>query len=248
MAEWFESFFEGLYSLVLADQRFEGRTTKEAHIIKRLLRLRKGQHVLDIPSGLGRISLPLARAGIRVTGVDMCRPYIRRARKRAKAEGLNITFIEADMRNINFDGEFEAAYNWFGSFGYSSDADDVTFVRQVYKALKPGGRFLINDLNKSWFFGLSHLSRGTETRAGVSITVRYKRNRATNRVHYYWTLSKGGTTETHHVVHRLYSGGEIRSLLQQVGFRDIKLYGNPPVGRFTRHSREFIAVARRPLL
>ena len=247
MAEWFEEFFGGLYHRVLADQRFEERSIKEARTIKRLLKLRKGHRVLDIPSGLGRIALSLAKAGISVTGVDMCRAYIRRARKRAKAERLDITFIEADMRKIDFDAEFEAAYNWFGSFGYFSDSDNLAFARRVFQALKPGGRFLLNDLNKSWFFSLSRHG-GTETRAGVEITVRPRRNRRTSRVHYSWTLSKGSKTESHHVVHRLYNGTEIRSLLQTAGFRDIKLYGNPPVGRFTRHSREFIAIARRPLL
>ena len=178
--------------------------------------------------------------------MDLCGPYLRRARRRAKTESLAIRLLQMDMRDIKFEKEFNAAFNWFGSFGYFSDADDLAFAKRVYQALKPGGRFLINDLNKSWFFGLSHLSRGTETRAGVTIEVRYRRNRRTNRVHYYWTLSRGGKTEAHHIVHRLYNGREIRSLLRAAGFRDIKLYGNPPFGKFTRHSREFIAVASRP--
>lgn len=68
---WYEQFFDGLYAEVLAAQFEQARTLKQARMIKRLLRLRKGQSVLDIPSGLGRISLPLARAALTVTGVDL---------------------------------------------------------------------------------------------------------------------------------------------------------------------------------
>ena len=69
--EWFQTFFDGLYAKVLPKTFDDPTTLRQARIIKRLLKLRKGRHVLDIPCGMGRISLPLARNRIRVTGVDL---------------------------------------------------------------------------------------------------------------------------------------------------------------------------------
>ena len=45
MAEWFETFFDGLYARVLPKSHDDGATLEQARLIKRLLRLRKGQRV-----------------------------------------------------------------------------------------------------------------------------------------------------------------------------------------------------------
>ena len=36
-------------------------------------------------------------------------------------------YIQSDMRRVELDGEFNAAFNWFGSFGYFSEADNETY-------------------------------------------------------------------------------------------------------------------------
>ncbi len=243
--QWYQRFFDGLYAKVLPKTFDEAITLKQARIVKRLLKLRKGQRVLDIPCGLGRIALPLARAGVNVTGVDLTGSYIRRARKQAKAEDLNIEFIHSDMRHISFDAEFDAAFNFFGSFGYFSDADNLAFAKRVFLALKPGGRFLVEGINKSWL--LAHFrQRGEQTIGGIRIIHQHHWNAKTSRVGDTWTFCQGRKKERHRLSMRIYNGSEMRSLLRTAGFRDIKLYGAPPLGRFTRHSRRLIAVARRP--
>lgn len=62
--QWFEKFFDGLYGRVLGGRAHEKRAEREAVEIKRVLRLRRGQRVLDCPCGLGRISRALARPGL----------------------------------------------------------------------------------------------------------------------------------------------------------------------------------------
>ena len=245
--KWYQAFFDGLYAKVLPKTFDEATTLKQARIVKRLLKLRKGQRALDIPCGLGRIALPLARAGVNVTGVDLTGLYIRRARKQAKAEALNIEFIQGDMRDISFNAEFDAAFNFFGSFGYFSDADNLAFAKRVFQSLKPGGRFLIEGINKSWL--LAHFRQRTEqTIAGIRIVQQGQWNARTGRVFSTWTFHGERTRERHRLSMRIYNGADMRSLLRAAGFRDIKLYGAPPLARFTRHSRRLIAVARRPSL
>ena len=245
MAEWFERFFEGSYARVLPNTFSEETTLEHARIVKRLLRARRGQTVLDIPCGTGRVTLPLAEMGLAMTGVDLTAPYLARARREARRRGLDVRFMESDMRDIAFEGEFTGAFNWFGSFGYFSDADNLAFCRSVFEALKPGGRFLVEGLNKSWL--VSHLRPTDESEiAGVRISTRHRWDDRTGRIHGAWTFRKGATTERRRSSMRLFNGAEIRGLLRAAGFREIVLYGYPPVARFTRHSRRMIAVGRKP--
>ena len=245
MGEWFSRFFDGLYARVLSDAAGDPRATDEARIVKKLLRLRKGQRVLDVPCGKGRLTIPLARMGLAMTGVDFTAAYLRRARRAARQEGLDIRFVESDMREIAFDGEFDAAFNWFGSFGYFSDADNLAFCQRVLRALKPGGRFLIEGINKSWL--LNHFREHDESLHGrVRIATTNRWDAATNRMHSTWVFTDGKSLERHTIVMRIFNGSEMRAVLRQAGFTDIRLYPRPPVGPFTRHSRRLIAVAQRP--
>jgi SAM-dependent methyltransferase len=243
---WYETFFGGIYTRILGGEYHEQAAVEEAAIVRRALRLRRGQHVLDIPCGQGRLTLILAKWGLAMTGVDLTASYLRRARRRAKQRRLAIRFIQADMRRIDFDGEFDAALNWFGSFGYFSAADNLTFVRRVYRALKPGGKFLVEGPNKTWL--LSHFRpRLEETVAGIQMVHEVRFDRRTSRVRGLWTMTWRGRTERHQISMEMYNGTDIRRLLRAGGFRNVKLLGRAglraPSRRFTKHSRRFLAVA-----
>jgi len=246
MAEWFKRFFGGLYDRVLERQFNESQTADHVCAVRRVLKLRKGQRVLDVPCGMGRLTLPLARAGMQMTGVDLAPPYVRKARRLARREGLNIRVLRQDMRQIAFEAEFDAALNWFGSFGYFSDEENLAFARTLRQALKPGGRLLVEGQNKSEM--LAHFRPHSDgTIAGVRIVQRAKWHEQDNRVRVDWTFSKGTVRQRGSICMRIYNGAEIRALLRAAGFRDVELHGYPPLGRFTRHSRRWLAVARRPV-
>jgi len=242
---WYETFFDGLYGKVLASQFNEDRAQAEAKLIKTLLKLRKGQRVLDCPCGVGRITIPLAKMGLKMTGVDLTASYIRRARRRAKKEGLDIPFLRCDMRDIDFDGEFHAVVNWFTGFGYFDEAGNLRAAKVALAALKPDGQFLIDMTNKSWVLP-RFAPRSASTVGSVEITQERRWDETASRIEAVWTLRKGRQVERHHISHRLYNDAELRTLLQKAGFREIRLYGWPPLGRLSRHSRRLIAVASRP--
>ena len=258
---WFEDFFSGLYAQVLATTFTPEQTARHVQTVRRLLRLRKGQCVLDIPCGHGRLTIPLARAGLRMTGVDLTSAYIRRARRLARDEGLDVRFLQADMRTIGFDGEFDAAFNWFGSFGYFSDVDNLDLLRRLRRSLRPGGKLLLEGLNKTFVLSDFRTSLD-ESIGGIDIRHTPRFDPRTSRVLDTWTFRKGDRVERHRIALRLYSGPEIRRLLREAGFVDIEVYGLSPLraatgspnrrhrarcGRLTRASRRWIAVARRPV-
>ena len=74
MPDWFETLDDRMW--LRPDEGGE----YEAEFIRRALHIRKGQTVLDAPCGAGRVSLPLARRGIRVVGIHIRKTFIARAR------------------------------------------------------------------------------------------------------------------------------------------------------------------------
>ena len=106
--------------------------------------------MLDVPCGQGRLTIPLAEMGLTMTGVDQSALYLRRARRAARARGVDVRFARGDMRALDVEQQFDAVFNWFGSFGYFSDDDNARVLRCILAALKQRGRFLLEGLNKSW--------------------------------------------------------------------------------------------------
>jgi SAM-dependent methyltransferase len=77
--------------------------------------MRAGETVLDVAAGNGNASLAAARRWANVTSTDYVGALLERARERAKAERLEITFREADAEALPFaDGSFDVVLSTFG--------------------------------------------------------------------------------------------------------------------------------------
>ena len=133
----------------------------EVKFLWKVLNLRKGSRVLDVPCGTGRHAVRLARRGASVLGVDVTPAYLREARRASRGIS-NARFERGDMRRLTARGEFDAAINLWNSFGYfDNPADDQKTLKGIARALKPGGLFLIDLLDfdaakrrnqtKDWF-------------------------------------------------------------------------------------------------
>ena len=101
---------------------------------------RPGERVLDVGCGSGETSLQLAHTvgpeGA-VTGVDISRPLLEVARRRAA--GLpRVAFLEADAQTHRFEpAGYDAVFSRFGVMFFADPAAAFTNLRS---ALKPGGR------------------------------------------------------------------------------------------------------------
>ena len=74
-----------------------------------------GMDVLDVACGTGNAARPAARAGARVTGLDLVPKFLEAGRAKADAEGLTIEWREGDAENLPFpDGRFDRVFSTFG--------------------------------------------------------------------------------------------------------------------------------------
>lgn len=120
----------------------------QADLIWRLLELESGMDVLDVPCGHGRITNRLAARGCCVTGLDATPRFLDLARRDAAERGVEVTYVHADMRALEWTGTFDRAVNWFSSFGYFTDEENHQVLAEAHRALRPGGRLLIETLHQ----------------------------------------------------------------------------------------------------
>src|SRR5512134_1584329 len=66
-----------------------------------------GGPVLEIACGSGLVTIPVAAQGLDVTGVDLARPMLEHARKKAEAQGLSIRWVQADARSFDLGAQYQ---------------------------------------------------------------------------------------------------------------------------------------------
>ncbi len=103
--------------------------------------VRPGDDVLDVACGTGNAALPAARAGGRVTGVDLTPELLTLARALAAAEGLGIDFVEGDTEALPFaDASFDVVLSTFGVM-FAPRQEQA--ARELVRVLRPGGRMVL---------------------------------------------------------------------------------------------------------
>ncbi len=199
------------------------QTTRiQTRYLMKKLRLTPGKSFLDCPCGQGRISIPLARAGIKVTGVDLSAQYVEELAKTAARRKLRIETVCSDMRTIGFTNQFDAAANLWTSFGYfEADRDNLLVVKKIFQALKPGGRFCLHVMNRDWIIAHYVQKNWMMTEDWLHLQERHL-DLATSLHHGVWTFYKDGKSVTYKTTIRLYSLHELVAIFREVGFVEIE--------------------------
>jgi ubiquinone/menaquinone biosynthesis C-methylase UbiE len=92
------------------------RLLPTAELLCEAVDLRAGERVLDVACGNGNAALAAARRFCQVTGIDHVPALLDRGRRRAEAEGLEVSFQEADAEDLPFgDGSFDAVLSTCGA-------------------------------------------------------------------------------------------------------------------------------------
>lgn len=224
-----------LYSPFLPPQK----TAREVQDIISLLKLPDGSAILDLCCGYGRHAVPLAMQGYQVTGLDLSTTFLQQAQATAKQQGVEIRWIQSDMRNIPFENEFDAIINIFTSFGYLQNEDeDQHVLQQVQKALKPGGRFLLETVHQARV--VRTISQHGITRYDDGLIVLEERHvdllTSRNEVRVSLLHPDGKRTE-HQQSMRIYTLTELVHMLADVGLQIQAYYGGLDGGPLTLDSR-----------
>ena len=114
-------------------------------------RLEPGTTLLDVGCGAGQIAIPAARAGLRVTGVDIATNSLAQARARAKAEGLQVRFEAGDAEALPYpDASFDTVVSLVGAM-FAPRPERV--AAELIRVTRPGGRIIMVNWTPTGFVG-----------------------------------------------------------------------------------------------
>ena len=247
MTEWFENeeFWATVYPYMFPRDRFE-RAEEQVENILQLVEF-QGESILDLCCGPGRHSVLLAKRGIQVTAVDITPFLLEKARERAIAEGVQVEWVQKDMRDFVRDASYDLVLSMFTSFGYFKKEDDnLKVLQNIYRSLKPGGSCLIDVVGKEWLAKVFQPTSSSDEEDGTILVQRREVVKDWSRIRNEWILIKDGETRTFALEHSIYSGQELKDRLEQTGFKNLRLYGSLDGNEYGVDSKRLIAVAQKP--
>lgn len=251
---WYETFFDEHYLKEYEKGLTLERTQKEADFIKGTLNLPQvvpnatgGARILDLCCGHGRHTVEFAAAGYSMVGQDLSATFLDLAKDAAAARNLQIQFVHSDMREIPFEGEFDAVINMFTAFGYfDDDTEDQKVLNAVARALKSGGKFLIDLINaprivrdflaQSW----EELPDGTVvlTQRDYNILTGYNEECRTY-------IAPDGSKREIQLTLRLYFYPELARMLNHADLTPIQVLGDYDSSEYTWDSKRMIVLAEK---
>ena len=111
---------------------------------------RYGEPVLELACGSGRLTIPLAKEGANITGIDISEEMLHLAKQKASAAGVNVRYIQGDMRSFDLGEKFKFIFIPAQSLSHLHTRKEIedcfSCVRQH---LIDEGRFLIEIFNSS---------------------------------------------------------------------------------------------------
>lgn len=243
---WFEEFFSDDYLRTVRPPGPRALAT-ECNFIVDMLGIVPGTTVLDVGCGLGLHAIELAQRGALVVGLDLSLPMLSRAADEAQDRGLQINFLHGDMREMTFDGAFDCVLCWGTTFGYFEDEVNGKVMRRIYDALRPGGKLLLDVVNRDfllrsqpnsvWFEGDGCVCM-EETRVNpLTSRLEVRRN---------VMLDDGRQRDATYSL-RVYSLHELGQVMTKAGFRVISVSGTmaTPGVFFGADSPRMIVLAER---
>lgn len=243
---WWDIYFGELYMRMFEPILTPERTAQEVAGVMTVLDLPPGSRILDLCCGQGRHAVPLSQAGYRVTGLDRSMYLLEQAKLAADAAGVEAQWVRGDMRQLPWQGKFDACVSLFSSFGYfEEDAENEQVLHQVARALKPGGAFFLDVANRDYC--LLRLWPNTWQRRGHgAILEETTFDPLTSRFTTTFTWADGGKWESLTHVVRHYAAPELTAMLQRAGLAPITCYGDFEGEEFDLYSSRLIVLAEKP--
>lgn len=115
------------------------------------IQIEPGMRILDVACGAGQLSIPAARAGAKVTGIDIAPNLIEQARARAKAENLDAHFDEGDAEMLPYeDNSFDLVISLIGAM-FAPRPELV--AAELKRVCRPGGKIIMGNWTPAGFVG-----------------------------------------------------------------------------------------------
>lgn len=217
-----------------------------------------GGPVLELGCGTGRVLMPVARAGTPVVGIDLSERMLARARARIKRARLArlARLVRGDIRHLPFpDSRFAVVMAPYGILqSLTSDADLRAALDAVTRALRPGGRFvmeLVADLPAWQEYSKVTKLRGWRPGRKAYLTlvesVRQDRRKGLTvfEQEYVESRARGKRSQRFTLAFRTISIAQMASRLERAGLKVRATLGSYDGDPWTKDSDTWIVIAER---
>ena len=219
-------------------------------------------HVIELGCGTGRISLPLARDGVSLVGVDRSAQMLEHAarrgaslRSRGKKQASTLRLVRADIRALPFgDGQFSMALAPYGILqSLLRDRDLTSTLASVHRVLEPGALFgidLVPDV-PHWQEYKDKVRMRGRAPGGVQLTliesVRHDRRRHLTIFEQVYMRRRGRETTEHRfdLTFRTLPIPRMTRHLERAGFQIEAVLGDYRGGPWDERADVWIILARR---
>ena len=236
------------------------RAEAEARAVADLLReagVPDGGRLLDVACGIGRHSVPLARQGYAVTGIDLSPTFIRMADERAATAGVSATHVVADMQRAESllagRAPFDAFINMFTSHGYYGREGDLSLFGQLRRLAAPSAAIVVLTSHRDWFVR-NFAPQGLDRAGAMRVVQRRRMEDSTLSSDWEFYESRDDGMDLRlklPMEHQVYSLHDLRAVLEQSGWSYLSSMGSDrgPVfelEELTPESKTMWVVARAP--
>ncbi|MCG6913557.1 class I SAM-dependent methyltransferase [bacterium BMS3Abin03] len=222
--EWFKHWFNSKEYLNVYQHRDKEDARELLQLVLNNIDTENVRTVLDMAAGYGRHAEILSKKGFDVTAVDLSEMLLNIARNNAEEENLNIEFIRSDIRKFNPDKKFDLIINLFTSIGYfDEDEENFKVLNKAYNLLAENGYFILDYMNKNFVRNTLVPLSVDETDNGTIIQNRYIKG---ERIIKEIIIEREGKQNKYYESVRMFSYDELISIMQKIGFRVLKTFGD----------------------
>lgn len=212
-----------------------------------------GDPILELACGTGRLTIPIAKEGYNIAGLDVSEGMLEKAKENARKKKLAIEWIKNDVRTFKLNKKFKLIIFPFNSIAHLHDLDSIdSCFTTVRKHLKTDGRFIVDMFNPK----LSILTRNPKKRFPVAkypdpdsnamvVITESNTYDAAEQINYITWFYKIGKNEfTCELNMRIYFPQELDTLLIHNGFIIENKFGSFASSQFNSKSEKQILVCK----
>lgn len=234
---------------------YDGMNTNLAdlHFYKRWLPKNKDASLLELCCGTGRLTTPIAKDGYNICGVDYTASMIEQAKLKASEGGLDVEFIESDIRSLDLPEKYDLIFIPFNSIHHLYKNEDLFKAFKIVKNhLKEGGLFLLDCFNPNIQFivegekelkEIAHYTTNDGRDVLIKQQMRYESQSQINRIEWHYFIN-GDFDSVQNLDMRLFYPQELDSYLVWNGFDIIHKFGDFDENAFSDKSEKQIFVCK----
>ncbi len=241
--------FAKAYDTLMQDVDYEKWAENYKNLIS--LALVQGNKCLECASGSGKITIPLKKMGLNMTGSDLSEDMLLKAQENARKEGVFIPFVKMDMCNIKVPSKVDVVLSTCDGVNYLLTKKKLNeFFASAFSALKKKGVLLFDLSTPHKLMNVL----GNDTRTYVDENYAYiwnnKKNVRTQTVQMALTIFVKDKAQYERIeevqTQRAFTREELKEGLLKAGFENIRFFSNMTQNSAREKDMRWHVLAKKP--